>query len=331
MTNQFFKDILLKIYHVRLLIFITGILFAMAMFFYAKTSTIVYTSRATVFPLNSSSDNSPSNAITSLLGLTDATKSFSPEASINIIELAKSRNTREAVAMERIPEMGNKTIAALVIENYNQNKSFFSASVNTPQNPAALAAAGAALLEEDMTPKLNKNGILEIAYNSTNLILAEKVNYIFIDKISNFYKELRIKKALLDYNFIVAKVDSLDKVINALDGKTIGISNKTLFVAPEKLQYQMPKENLSNEKNRILQQRTASTNNREDALWRLQKATPVIEILDKPVPPFDIIKPSAILYALMGLIGGMVLAIIVSISSISYRYVRNECKNFMLS
>ena len=301
------------------------------MFFYAKLVPVVYSSKSTVFPLNSSNDNVSSNAITNLLGLTDATKSFSPEASINIIELAKSRNTREAVVMERLPEIGNKPIAEILIDNYNKNKSFFSASIKMPQTPAALAAAGAELLEGDVTPKLNKNGILELTYNSTNLLLVSKVNYIFIDKIAGFYRELKIKKALLDYNFIVAKVDSLDKVLSALDGKTVGISNKTLFVSPDKLLYQMPKENLATEKNRILQQRTASTNNREDALWRLQKATPVIEILDKPEPPFDIIRPSAVMYALIGLIVGMLSAIIVSISTISYRYVKDECKKYLLS
>lgn len=330
MSSQLKKEIVLQLFRKRILILSVGLIAGFAMCLYAFTRPKTYIAKATVFPLNNTNESaSATNAITSLLGLSEIPKSFSAEASINIIELAKSRNAREAVAMQRIPALKNKTVAESLIELHNQQKLFFLPAIKTPQNPAELAAKGAELLEEDLVPKLNKNGILEITFTCTNEIMAEKVAYAFIQKIAGFYKELRIKKALLDYQFMASKVDSLDKVLNAFDAKVVGISNRTLFVAPEKLQYQLPKENVSTEKARVMQQRAVSVSNREDALWRLQKATPIIEILDKPNPPFDFNKPSAILFGLVGLLLGIILTAVFSVSGLVYRGLLFEMGNYM--
>ena len=88
---------------------------AATVFVFCKKSPKVYTSKATVFPLNATNDNAgAANALSSLLGLSETPKSFIQEASINIVDLALSRNTREAVAIEKLPEFNNKTIAELV-------------------------------------------------------------------------------------------------------------------------------------------------------------------------------------------------------------------------
>ena len=59
------------------------------MFIYAKRIDPIYTSRATVFPLNATPDNSgATSALTSMLGLSETPKSFSQDASINIVEAA---------------------------------------------------------------------------------------------------------------------------------------------------------------------------------------------------------------------------------------------------
>lgn len=328
MTNaELIRNIFLKISRLKLLILLTGLIIAVLLFFYGRNIPPVYTSRATVFPLNATNDNSgATSALTSMLGISETPKSFSQEASINIVELAQSRNTREAVAMERLPEMGNKTIGELVIENYNKTKSFFSQSIDLPANKAALAAVGGNILKAGFFAKINKNGILEVNFSSTNKDLISPVSYIFIDKISEFYKELKIRKAKLDYDFTISKIDSLDAVLETYDRKAVRMANTTLFVAPEKIQYQIPKENLVNEKDRVLRQRDASTNNREEALWRLQKVTPIIAILDKPDPPYEVKKPSAMIYAAVGFIIGLLLAVILSISGILYRYSISEFK-----
>ncbi|MEO7265675.1 MAG: hypothetical protein ABIW38_12210, partial [Ferruginibacter sp.] len=145
-----------------------------------------------------------------------------------------------------------------------------------------------------------------------------------IEKIGQFYKDLKVKKAQIDYNFTVRKMDSLQSVLNVYDRRAIGMNNTTLFVPNEKIEYSIPKENLINQKTRVLGQFNGSANNREEALWRLQKVTPIIEILDKPDPPFDITKPSSILFGILGFIGGIVLFTFLLIAPILYRFAKAE-------
>ncbi len=328
MTNQeLIKKIFLRISRFKILIILGGVVGAVLMFLYTRSIDPVYTSRATVFPLNATPDNSAAtSALTSMLGLSETPKSFSQEASINIVELAQSRNTREAVALQRLPDHGNRTIASLLIENYNKTRESFEGKIKEPTDSVTLASIGGNLLKPDLAAKINKNGILEINYSSKDLTLVSPISYQFIEKISEFYKELKVRKAKLDYDFTITKIDSLDKVLDSFDRRAIHMSNTTLFVAPDKLEFQIPKENLVNEKERVARQRDASTNNREEALWRLQKVTPIIAILDKPDPPFDTKKPSAIIYSLVGFILGAIVLTGLSLSGIIYSYAKEEAK-----
>jgi uncharacterized protein involved in exopolysaccharide biosynthesis len=234
------------------------------------------------------------------------------------------------VALQRLPDFGNKTIAALLIENFNSTRSLFEPAIKMPADSITLAATGGNLLKAGFSARINKNGILEINFSSTDMKLVAPVSYQFIEKISEFYKELKMKKAKLDYDFTLRKIDSLETVLNVYDKKAVRMANTTLFVSPEKIEYQIPKENLVNEKDRVMRQRDASANNREEALWRLQKVTPIIAILDKPDPPYDIKKPSALLYAVIGFILGIIIAACLVISGNLYRYAKAEAKKAIL-
>ena len=121
MTNiEFLKLLLKRLKKFSWIILLMAALFGGLFYFMAKRSILLYTSKATVFPLNSSTDNSVSTStISGILGLNDNNKAFSGEASINIVELATSRRTMEAVALERLPSMGNKMISQLLVEEHN--------------------------------------------------------------------------------------------------------------------------------------------------------------------------------------------------------------------
>ncbi len=325
--QTFITVVYTRISKLKFLILGIGVLAALCCFIYTKTIPKVYSSRATVFPLNASNDNAgAASALTSLLGLSETPKSFIQEASINIVDLALSRNTREAVALELVPALGNKSVAVLVIEEYNKKKPFYKSSIKIPESKEMLAAVGGNLLKDNFFAKINKNGILEINFNTTSEAFVGPVSYIFVDKISEFYKELKIKKAKRDYDFMCEKVDSLELVLATYDKSAIGMSNTTLFVAPDKLQYQLPKQNLSNEKSRVMRQRDMSAENREEALWRLQKETPIIAMLDKPDAPYDTTKPSAILYGAIGFIISIVLLIFILIFIPTYRFIKSEIR-----
>ncbi|CAN5865216.1 hypothetical protein BH11BAC4_BH11BAC4_17800 [soil metagenome] len=324
-TNELIKEIFLKIGRHKFLILAGGLLFAVLFFLYGRSIKPVYTARASVFPLTASNDNSAStSALSSILGISDAPKSFSQEASINIVELALSRSTREAVAIEPVSETDKRTIAEALIDNYNKTKSFFASAIKMPTSKDELASTGGNLIKGGISAKINKNGILEITYSNNNKDLISPVSYVFIDKLSEFYKDLKIKKAKLDYEFTNMKIDSLDVVLGTFDKKAIQMSNTTLFVPSEKIEYSIPKENLANQKEWVTRQRDASASNREEALWRLQKITPIIATLDKPDPPFEVQKPSSVLYGGIGFFLGCVLLTVVLLSGLLYRYAKHE-------
>ena len=92
--------------------------------FYALQKPVTFSSTSSIFPLTSTSENTSSSMLSALMGNNQNSINFSEDASINIVELAQSRTTREEVASIRVPEMGNKMIAELLVKDINNHRSF---------------------------------------------------------------------------------------------------------------------------------------------------------------------------------------------------------------
>ena len=143
------RNIFNKLARYKILVVICGIATALLLFFYAKNNRPVYTAKATVFPLTSPADNSiSSSALSGILGIEGPSKSFSSEASINIIELTLSRNVRQRVAATRLPQFGNKTVTELMVQDLNDHKSFFEKTIKMPVDSNALSLQGSELLKD---------------------------------------------------------------------------------------------------------------------------------------------------------------------------------------
>ena len=296
-------------------------------FFYymAKQSIVMFTSKATVFPLNGTAETSPGSTISSLLGLGDATKSFTGDASINIVELATSRRTREAVAMVRIPSMQNKTVSELMIEEHNRHVGFMqNTRIEPPTDSLTKINIATSLLKGAFIAKINKNGILELFFTNSNQKLVREVSYIYIDKLSEFYIDLKKKKAQIDFEFAVKKADSLLFVLNRLDKQAIALDESTFFTNETLKRYSLPKSNLAQDKATVQSQYYYAVNNRESAAYRLQKETPIIEPLDRPEPPYDAAQKSAMIYTFIGLILGSIIGILLVSWKVINKYLGEE-------
>ncbi|MEO7583100.1 MAG: hypothetical protein ABIS74_08965 [Ferruginibacter sp.] len=322
---ELIKQLLNRLKKFSWLILILALGFGGFFYYMAKQSIVLWTSKATVFPLNGTAESSPGTTISSLLGLGDATKSFTGDASINIVELASSRRTREAVAMVRLPSMQNKTIAQLMIDEHNRHTGFMQ-NVHIPQPTDSLTLINIAtsLLRGAFVAKINKNGILELYFTNSNQKLVREVSYIYIDKLSEFYIDLKKKKAQIDYEFAVMKADSLLIVLNRLDRRAIALDENTFFTNEGLKRYSLPKSNLAQDKATVQSQYYYAVNNRESAAYRLQKETPIIEPLDKPEPPYDPTQKSAMMYAIIGILLGSVLGIILVSWKIINKYLGAE-------
>ena len=327
MTNlELIKQLIQRLKKFSWVIIIIAAGFATFFFYTAKQSILLYTSKSTVFPLNSSSDNTVSSStISNILGLSDAPKSFSGEASINILELANSRRTRDAVAMEKIPSMGNKMVSELLIEENNRHTGFMQNQIiKRPKDSLALINIASGLLKGGFLSKINKNGILELYFSNSNPDLVRVISYIYIGKLSSFYIELKKKKAEIDYQFAVKKADSLFNVLSGLDRNLVALDEHTFFTNEELARYSLPKQNLAQDKSTVQSQYYYAVNNREAAAYKLQKETPIIEALDRPEPPYDATKKSTSLYAMIGFMLGAAIGIGLFSWKIISKYIGDE-------
>ena len=118
-TQELITAIYNRLKKVGLLIITVAIVAALAMVLYAKQKPVTFTSKSSVFPLTSGNDNNASSSTLSALLGTESTKNFTDDASINIIELAQSRTTREEVASIRDSSNGNRTIASSLLDDIN--------------------------------------------------------------------------------------------------------------------------------------------------------------------------------------------------------------------
>jgi uncharacterized protein involved in exopolysaccharide biosynthesis len=323
-TQELTTAIFQRLKKIKLIIIIVSILAALAMILYAKQKPVTFTSRSSVFPLTSGNDNNATSSTLSALLGTEATKSFTEDASINIIELAQSRTTREEVASVRDSSMGNKTIAELLIDDINNHRGWFEAKVKMPTSEYALITWAGQVLQEGLNATVNKNNMLILSYTGRSPDLVKVISYGFINKISLFYIQLKQEKARRDFEFATGKVDSLRTVMNTKDDQLIAIDKRTLFTNTAKLEYRVPTENLLADKEMIRQQFAQAVANQQNAAYKLQKATPVIKVLDRPEPPYDIENKSAVLFGLMGLFAGFVLTSLLFVSGIILKFVRLE-------
>jgi uncharacterized protein involved in exopolysaccharide biosynthesis len=327
-TKELLRKVIKRLAKLKYIILLGGILFAILLFFYAQKLPTTYSAKSTVFPLTTGADNnSATSKITELLGGNKSTKTISDEANVNIEEVGRSKKTREAVVAEKLSEYNNKTIAEILIDQYNNTKAFYKPTIKKPTTETDLIITGADLIKDFYSVKFNKNNLLELVFSNTDEKLVPLISYKLIDKISQFYIALKVEKAKTDLDFIELKLDSIEKIITDYDKERIVLSRTTLFTPPNRLKYSIPRENLEADKIRITLQRNAAASNREDALYRLQKVTPIIKILDRPTPPYDFAKPSKIVYAVGGFILGCIFFTFVFIGGLLYKYVNHQIKN----
>ena len=330
-THELLSKIIFRLGRLKVVILLGGLLFGTLLYMYALSKPVFFTVTSTVFPLTAGAEKgSASSRISELLGGGNSgAKSITEEANVSIEEVGRSKKTREAVVKQRLAKYGNKPVAEILIHEFNRQRAFGVPAVRVPKTDEEILYLGSEMLKNNYSVKFNKNSLLEVKFTSTDPTLLAPVSYILIERIAEFYKELKIKKAKADFDFAEGKVDSLQRVLARFDRRRIAIDNHTLFTPPGKLQYNIPVENLENDKLRVLAQKAGTANNREDAAWRLQKETPIIEILDKPEPPYSVTETSKMIYGLAGFFLGLFLFAFATIAGLLYQYVNQKMKEFV--
>ncbi|MDE3183867.1 MAG: hypothetical protein KGM16_10650 [Bacteroidota bacterium] len=322
LTIEFIK----RIKKHRLFIIFSSLFFAAVLVVYALKTPVTYTSTASIFPLTAGNDNNATSSALSALfsGGDNSSNSFTDEASVNIIELALSRTTRDEVASMKDSSRENKMIATLLIDDINNHRSFLEPKIEIPSDSFSLIAKAARILKTGLTAAINQNNSFVLTYTGRSPELVRTISYGFIDKISKFYIDLKREKAKTDFEFATGKVDSLRAVMNSKDNQLISIDKRTLFTNTDKMEFKVPTENLITEKQMLRQQYAVAVANQQNAAYKLQKATPVMKVLDYPEPPYDVQKRSPLVYGVIGFLIGLMLSTIFFTLRLLIRYAKEE-------
>jgi len=323
-THELAVELFNRLKKVRFIVIAVSLLGGVAMILYARQKPLTYTSTASIFPLTSTNDNTTTSATLSAILGGETQKSFSDDASINIIELALSRTTREEVAAMRDSARGDSTIAEELLDDYNRHRGLLESKIKIPASRHQLIIIASDILKSNLNASVNKNNMLILNYTGRDPGLVRTVSYGFISKISLFYIQLKAEKARRDFNFATKKVDSLRAIMNSQDARLIAIDKTTLFTNTSRLEYRVPTENLIADKQMIRQQYAQAVANQQNAAYKLQKATPVIQVLDRPDPPYDVHYKSPVIYGLIGLIVGFLLVMLIFASGPLITYAREE-------
>lgn len=310
----------------KILALVVSLVFAAIGALYALKTPVTFTSKATIFPLTSGGDNSSASSALSALfnGGGGDSKSFTDDAAINIVELAQSRTTREEVAAIRDSSQGNKTIAELLLDDINNHRSFLEPKIPKPPTEKSLITWAARMLNYGLTASINKNNSFVLTYTGRSPELVSIISYGFINKISKFYIDLKREKAKTDFEFATSKVDSLSRVIHSKDNQLIALDKTTLFTNTAKMEFRVPAENLLTDKQMLRQQYAVAVANQQNASYKLQKATPVMRVLDYPDPPYDVQSRSAMIYGIGGFFIGLIFSILFASLRLLIRHAKDE-------
>lgn len=325
-TQELIRKILNRLGKLYWLILLIGAGLGFLLYTYAKGSPTSYTAKSSLYALTSKEVSATGGLISSLTGggNNSGMGNLSEEATISLEELASSRRIRQNVAATKLPQFSNQTIASLLIQNEMKRQNFLSPKVTMPKAEADILTYGTSLVSAGLTAKPTKGDLFQISFTSSAQELVTPISYVFINELTAFFISLKVRKAQIDYDFTVRKIDSLRGIMYAYDRKAVAISNSTMFVPPGKIEYEIPKENLINDKTRVVTIYNGAANNKEEALWRLQRAKPILDLLDKPEPPYDIVKKSPIQYAIIGFLVGCILGLIICIMDIIFKFTKGQ-------
>lgn len=303
------------------LVLLVAALWGGAGYLFSKMLPPQYSSYALLFSVNAS-QNTGGTLESILSGGSNNGSGFSTaEAAVNILDLAQSKTTSQAVALTRLPNFGNKTIGELLIEEANKQMLPWQQKYERPKTESDIRITGGDLAKSKLVPRLSKTGSLELKFNHTDPALLYSLSYDYIEKISQYYINLKVTKANADYDFMLRKLDTINRSIKNVDQRIVDLNRQMLFVPRERMDLVLPMKSLETDKARLTAMRAMALNNLEEALWRKQKATPIMKILDPPDPPYYPVMPGSKMYVLLGFIAGLFLGILLLNFDLIYKFI----------
>lgn len=279
---------------------------------YAFTAPVFYTAHASFHP-ETGSKGSPSILGSPLSSFLLGSGGLDGNEASMMEEVLKSRNLSEEVVKDTVLYKGEEHLLAdLVIELFPKSRSpfqlakrLFSSEFEYPYDRKIILAGKYA--RGSVTINKEENGFLTMDLSFSNDSLTGILSKAYIEKLRSYYRDQKTEKARINLDFFTERADSikreLDKAAQAL--ARFEDRNKGLVFASRMVSAKELEVKLEYLKEIYLTHET----NREQAAAQLQRVTPIIQVLDEPIPPFAMSKKSPLLFGLIGLMLGIFLSI----------------------
>lgn len=308
---QIYKGIILS---GKRLVILAGVSGALLFAIYAFTKTASYIAHTTFHPDETKNGGlgSMGDPLSFVFG--GASKQFNAKATNQMIGVLQSRHLSELVAQDSIMRDGEQQLLADLI----LNKKAFSlhpyyifkklASLFTTDDPPTyenkIIYAGLNIRRK-LEVETNDNDFVIMSFTFHDVQLTQKISEVYISKLEEYYTAQQTEKAKLELDFFTLRADSVRGVIDNISGRLAVYTDKTYLAttaqaARKRAEYETQLEYLTEMYKTLIIQR-------EQAVTKLQQKTPIIQVLDRPLPPFEIVASSPIL---LGILGAILFAIL---------------------
>lgn len=145
-----------------------------------------------------------------------------------------------------------------------------------------------------------KSSIFKVEVKAKDELFAQAFNSQIVQNVSDFYVQTKTKKALADLDILLHQSDSIRKVLNS---SIIGVAtavdaNPNANLSRQILRVPSQKRQVDVEANRAIL--TELIKNLEISRVSLRKETPLIQLIDEPVLPLEVIRYGKFKSALVG-------------------------------
>ncbi len=231
----------------------------------------------------------------------------------NIIELYKSRKMVQTALLSEVNNNGHRE---LLVDSYIQYKKLrekwkdkvyanVDFSIKNGQTFSRLQDSLLNTIVRDINKDIltvskpdKKLSIIRVDVKSENELFAKMFNQQIVKTVNDFFVTTKVKKTLQNVLILQHQADSVKRVLNGAIYNSAIVNDATPNLNPTKQILRVPAQRfqLNSEANKAIL--TELVKNLELSKISLRKETPLIQIVDEPILPLEIQKPSLIISVL---------------------------------
>lgn len=160
-------------------------------------------------------------------------------------------------------------------------------------------------------------GILTLTVTSLNEQLSLEISEIFYHKLEDYYVQKSINKQTETYNVLKFRTDSLETTMNATQRQLLRFEDRNRNLGLK--EYESARYQLQGELTILRLAYGETYKNLQLAEFNLQNKTPMISVIDRPVYPLEITVSSLPKSIVIGLLVGILIAVVFIIGRKIYR------------